>query len=101
MIEELQISASVVDSPTATGIDLIVNATSATLNSEVLPIDWRAGSGVAYDLMYGSSSFLAQAASHGWRTVDGREMLVAQGARSLEFWLGLPVPRQVMREALL
>jgi shikimate 5-dehydrogenase len=32
--------------------------------------------------------------------MDGKALLVAQGARSLEFWLGGIAPRDVMLEAI-
>jgi shikimate 5-dehydrogenase len=44
--------------------------------------------------------FLRRAKEHGLKTMDGREMLVAQGARSLEWWLGVTAPRKAMLEAI-
>ena len=37
--------------------------------------------------------------AHGAHTVDGLEILVAQGALSLELWTGRTAPLQVMRSA--
>jgi shikimate dehydrogenase len=53
------------------------------------------------DLVYrsGSTPLLAAARAHGARTVDGLEILVAQGALSLELWTGRPAPLDVMRRA--
>ena len=53
------------------------------------------------DLVYrsGSTPLLAAARAHGARTLDGLEMLVAQGALSLELWTGQPAPLEVMRRA--
>jgi len=53
------------------------------------------------DLVYrsGSTPLLAAARSHGARTVDGLEILVAQGALSFELWTGRPAPVEVMRRA--
>ncbi len=53
------------------------------------------------DLVYrpGSTQLLAAARAHGSRAVDGLEVLVAQGALSLESWTGRPVPVEVMRSA--
>ena len=53
------------------------------------------------DLVYSDSDtpLLAAARRHGCRTVDGVEMLVAQGALSFELWTGRPAPRDVMRAA--
>jgi shikimate dehydrogenase len=54
------------------------------------------------DLVYRSGSttpLLAAAAARGARTIDGLEILVAQGALSLERWTGRDVPREIMRAA--
>ncbi len=53
------------------------------------------------DLVYSDSDtpLLAAARRHGCRTVDGVEMLVAQGALSFELWTGRAAPRDVMRAA--
>jgi shikimate dehydrogenase len=54
------------------------------------------------DLVYRSSTtdLIAAAQAHGARTVDGAEILLAQGALSFERWTGREPPREVMREAL-
>jgi len=54
------------------------------------------------DLVYRGdeeTELLAAARSAGARTVDGLEVLVAQGALSLELWTGRKAPLQTMREA--
>jgi shikimate dehydrogenase len=53
------------------------------------------------DLVYrpGSTALLAAARRHGRRTLDGLEVLVAQGALSFELWTGRPAPLEVMRLA--
>ncbi len=53
------------------------------------------------DLVYRSSPtpLLAAAAACGAHTVDGLEILVAQGALSLELWTGREPPLDVMRRA--
>jgi len=53
------------------------------------------------DLVYrsGTTPLLAAARAHGASTVDGLEILVAQGALSLELWTGRPAPLEVMRRA--
>jgi shikimate dehydrogenase len=53
------------------------------------------------DLVYRSTPtpLLAAARARGARTVDGLEMLVAQGALSLELWTGREAPLEVMRPA--
>ena len=54
------------------------------------------------DLVYGAGAteLLAAARAHGARTVDGLEVLVAQGALSFELWTGVPAPVEVMRRAV-
>jgi shikimate dehydrogenase len=53
------------------------------------------------DLVYHARStpLVAAAEAHGARTVDGLEILVAQGALSLELWTGRRAPREVMARA--
>jgi shikimate dehydrogenase len=53
------------------------------------------------DLVYrsGTTPLLAAAERLGARTVDGLEILVAQGARSLALWTGREAPLDVMRRA--
>ncbi len=54
------------------------------------------------DLVYrsGSTQLLAAARKHRSRTVDGLEMLLAQGALSFELWTGRQAPMEVMRAAV-
>jgi shikimate dehydrogenase len=82
--------------------DLIVNTTSVGLNGEQLPIDWSCvkEGALAYDLVYGDTPFLREAAARGMKTLDGRALLAAQGARSFEWWLGMVSPPGVMLEAI-
>ena len=47
----------------------------------------------------GPGALLEAAAAAGASTVDGIEVLVRQGAASLEIWTGLEPPLEVMREA--
>jgi shikimate dehydrogenase len=53
------------------------------------------------DLVYrtGSTQLLSAAKERGARTVDGLEVLVCQGALSLELWTGRTAPREIMRRA--
>lgn len=104
MVRELGVPADVVERPDPRGVALILNATSASLSGGRLPIDWSLAEpgAVSIDAMYGlkASPFVEEALRAGLRAYDGRELLVAQGARSLEWWLGVDAPRATMREAL-
>jgi len=53
------------------------------------------------DMVYrsGDTQLLAAAREHGARTLDGLEILVAQGALSFELWTGRAAPLEVMRRA--
>jgi shikimate dehydrogenase len=99
--------AEVVDAPVTA--DIIVNCTSVGLDGDpdsfkTLPVDAdHVGAGTCVvDLVYrdGGTPLLSAARAWGADTVDGREMLVAQGAVSFERWTGRPAPRQAMRRAL-
>ncbi len=54
------------------------------------------------DLVYRAdpTPLLTAARAHGARTVDGLEVLLAQGALSFELWTGRQAPRELMRKAL-
>jgi shikimate dehydrogenase len=84
--------------------ELLVNATSVGLRAhdslEGLPlVDAR----VVVDLVYGASPtpIARWAGERGARLVDGLEILVRQGARSLALWTGLEPPVDAMRRAVL
>jgi shikimate dehydrogenase len=104
--EELALSfgGTAVSCPDPNGASLIVNTTSASLQGEEIPCDWSQApvGAVAYDLMYASepTPFLRSASAHGLRMLDGLDLLVAQGALSFEWWLGIPAPRKAMKDAL-
>lgn len=82
--------------------DVIINATSAGLSNQALPITdavFCAGA-LAYDMVYGAtpSTFLQQAAAHGAWTRDGLGMLVEQAAASFFWWRGVwPETAPVLR----
>ena len=97
--------ASVIESLDPADCDLIVNTTSASLSGADLPVNWdnaKPGA-IAYDLAYApqKTPFMLTAEAHGLKAMDGRELLVAQGARSFEWWLGRTAPRDAMLVALL
>ena len=82
--------------------DLILNATSSSLNDELPPLPPRlfAPGALAYDMMYGKglTPFLAFAeAHHAHLLADGLGMLVEQAAESFYVWRGVrPETRAVM-----
>jgi shikimate dehydrogenase len=83
--------------------ELLVNATSVGLRPgdslDGLPlVDAR----VVVDLVYGAAQtpFARWAEERGARLVDGLEVLVRQGARSLEIWIGEKPPLDSMRRAV-
>tara|TARA_Y100001968_G_scaffold333414_1_gene396112 strand:- start:3065 stop:3925 length:861 start_codon:yes stop_codon:yes gene_type:complete len=93
--------------------DLIINSTPVGMKkifneNDVLPFGkdfWRSlnSDTIIYDLIYNPrpTEFLKLGLKRNCITIDGLEMLVAQGARSLSYWTnGLEVPMEVMKEAL-
>jgi shikimate dehydrogenase len=88
--------------------DLVIDCTSAGLDPETdtqltdsLPLDALAsGAWVATLVYHRTTSLLERASSLGHSTLDGRGMLVHQGARAFTIWTGLPAPVAVMARAL-
>jgi shikimate dehydrogenase len=89
--------------------DLLVNCTAAGLGDPTatfkqLPLDVD-GVGefvTVVDLVYsgsGDTALIAAAKRHGSAVVDGLEILVRQGALSLEIWTRMPASLAAMREA--
>ena len=79
-----------------------------TTNEEQLPFGKNfcnsiQANATVYDLIYNPSptDFLKFCEKKGCFTIDGIQMLIAQGSKSLSFWTdGLEVPFEVMHEAL-
>lgn len=93
--------------------DLIVNTTPVGMKTtqhekNVLPYGaafWRSLSSqtIVYDLIYNPTPtpLLKLSAKKGCTTIDGLQMLIAQGMKSISFWTdGLEVPFHVMNNAL-
>lgn len=96
------VGASWTESIPTDGYDIAVNATSSSLQGESLDLNYQP-TRTYIDLYYSMDSdtaFVADARAAGAHAMDGRELLVAQGALSFEFWLGIPAPRQAMRRAV-
>ncbi|CAM3304990.1 shikimate dehydrogenase [Pseudomonas floridensis] len=76
-------------------VDVIVNATSASLAGELPPISpslIQPGATFCYDMMYGKepTAFCRWASEHGAaRSVDGLGMLVEQAAEAFRVWRGV------------
>ena len=84
--------------------DLLVNATSLGWEGDRLPCDETvlqalADDALVYDLTYRETPLLRAAARLGHPTLDGLEMLVAQGAESFRHWTGEEPPFQLMLAA--
>ncbi len=101
--------------PRLAEVDLLVNATAIGLGegsagsaglsafkAEGIAVDQISDRQVVVDLVYGSTETeLVRAASErGAKTIDGREVLVRQGAISFEIWTGLEAPLATMRRAV-
>lgn len=88
--------------------DLIVNTTPLGMYPKLASpltlaqIELLKEEAIAYDLIYtpAPTRFLSLAAEHGLEIIDGREMLVQQGAAALELWLQQSAPVDTMRNAL-
>ncbi len=93
--------------------DLIVNTTPVGMKTtknenNLLPYGeafWRSlnSKTIVYDLIYNPAPtpLLKFCAKKGCMTINGLEMLIAQGMRSISFWTdGLEVPFHVMNDAL-
>jgi len=85
--------------------DLVVDCTSMALGdddpSHLLPLDvLRPHAWVASLVYHRKAPLLARAEALGHRILDGRAMLVHQGARAFQLWTGRSAPVDAMRRAL-
>ena len=93
--------------------DLIVNTTPIGMNEiskddDLLPFGknfWNniCSRTIVYDLIYNPSPthLLKFCDKKGCMTIDGKQMLIAQGAKSLSYWTnGLEIPFEIMNDAL-
>jgi len=94
---------------TAEPAEILINCTSIGLNRSSsafkdLPLEADALCEYAtvVDLVYteGGTALIAEAGRRGIPTVDGLEILVAQGALSFTLWTGLAAPLDVMQAAV-
>ena len=92
-----------VHSGTTEGFDLIVNCTPIGLVDGEYPSDISSltKDQTVFDMVYGRETPLTSVAkSKGCRIVDGKEMLVGQGAESFKMWFGKEPDCNIMRGAL-
>jgi shikimate dehydrogenase len=101
-----ELGGAPVPSPLVRSYGIVVNTTTVGLRGEdpfkYLPLGYGFDSEqVVVDMVYGKdrTPLLAAADEAGATTVDGLEILVQQGARSLEIWTGCEPDLDVMREA--
>jgi shikimate dehydrogenase len=102
-----ELGARAVASPQAA--DLLVNCTSVGLapaGDELAQLELTRSAVGEYrlvvDLVYRSgrpTELVSAAREHGARTLDGLDVLVAQGALSFALWTGCPAPLDVMSRA--
>jgi shikimate dehydrogenase len=94
-------SADILINCTSVGLVRPASATESDLNLLSLEHDLVGRYSYVVDFVYaqGSTELLACARKQGVPTLDGLELLVAQGALSLELWTGRPAPLEVMRRA--
>ncbi len=91
-----------------TGFDIIINATAASLNQQLPPLEPRMlhDQTCCYDMMYAAkpTAFMQWAQTHGAReTADGLGMLVGQAAESFYLWRHVrpqvqPVIQQIRKQ---
>jgi len=86
-------------------IDIIINATSASLQGQVPPIPTTIISSMTccYDMMYGNedTAFISWAKQHHvHKAIDGLGMLVEQAAESFRIWRGVQPETQAVIELL-
>lgn len=87
------------------GCTLIVNATPLGRRAgEELPLLWKYAKPrttlVDYVYRNVATEFLRAGARHGFKLVDGRQLLIEQAAFALEWWLQKPVSRGPMLDAI-
>ena len=79
------------DAALGAGWDLVINATSAGLSGEALPVSVETIAGAqCYDMIYGAgAAFYRSARDLGLPAADGLGMLVGQAAEAFALWHGL------------
>ena len=93
------------DPAVLSGAKLVINASAVGLHDdEFLPLAYTATQAgcLFYDLLYrpDRTPFLRHARAAGRPVMDGRRMLLHQGALAFSLWTGRPAPLEVMDRAL-
>jgi shikimate dehydrogenase len=88
------VHAGKIEKTAGNSFDLVINATSASLSGQTLPLPTGlfASGALAYDMMYGKGDtpFMTQARAQGAAfCADGLGMLVEQAAEAFYIWRGL------------
>ncbi len=106
LVARLSVNARVVPSADAAAgdADLVINTTPVGLRDSLMPLapaQLAAGAAVL-DLVYRAheTAWVRACRAAGHVAVDGRTMLLEQGAAAFECWFDVPAPRAVMRAAL-
>jgi shikimate dehydrogenase len=102
-----ELGGETVAAPDQAAYELIVNTTAVGLGGEDPFAELPLAAGAfapdqtVVDMVYGGepTALLRAGAAAGATTVDGIEILVQQGALSLETWTGRPAPLETMRAA--
>ena len=94
--------ADLIVNTTPVGMKIATNATNELPYGEIF---WRSlnEKTIVYDLIYNPAptDLLKFSANRGCMTINGLQMLIAQGIQSLSFWTdGLEVPFHIMNDAL-
>ncbi len=89
------------------GVDLVVNCTSAGMYPKVDVSPWSEGimipnDAVVYDMVYrpAKTRLMQQFEDAGGRSISGLGMLARQGAEAFKIWAGVDPPLDVMFDAL-
>ncbi len=91
---------------TLTKTDVLINAASIGMktgsSNSAIEDRYLRKDLTVFDIVYGRSDtyLVRKAKQFGCRTIDGREMLLHQGAAAFEIWTGRKAPLNTMRDAL-
>jgi shikimate dehydrogenase len=84
-------------------IDVVINATAASIHSNASPIPLGSGQKgtICYDMMYGKQTpFLEEALSFNMKAIDGLGMLIRQAAAIFKIWHQTDVNADVVENAI-